>query len=74
MASKIHLSPLSFNLLSANPMCSWCHVAVCNTCLILTVPWVGLQFVILAYSGHINIPFDALGLSLVFECVITLCD
>ena len=29
-----------------------CVVAVCVLCFFLTVPWIGLQFVIVAFPGH----------------------
>ena len=32
---------------------SFCHVAAIDLCLFLTVPWLRLQCVILAFSGHI---------------------
>ena len=31
---------------------SWCHVAVSVLCLFLTVPWVGMQCVLVAFPGH----------------------
>ena len=38
-----------------------CHVVVNVLCLFLTVPWVGMQYVIVAFSGHTHLfltPFD----------------
>ena len=35
-----------------------CVVTVCILCLFLTVPWVGLQSVIVAFPGHTNLPFE----------------
>ena len=32
-----------------------CVVAVCDLCLFLTVPWVGMQSVIVAFPGHTHI-------------------
>ena len=34
-------------------------MVVCALCLFLTVPWVGLQSVIMAFAGHTPLPFEA---------------
>ena len=36
---------------------SYCHVAVSIVCLLLVVPWVGLQCVIVAFPGHTRLLF-----------------
>ena len=36
-----------------------CVVAVCIMCLFLTVPWVGLQSVIVAFPGHTHLLLSA---------------
>ena len=34
------------------------HAAVSVLCLFLMMPWVSLQYVIVAFPGHTNLPFD----------------
>ena len=38
-------------------------MAVIVLCLFLTVPWVGLQFVIVAFPGHTHLLFDCMSKS-----------
>ena len=35
--------------------CSECHVVVIVLCLFLTVPWVGLKYVFVAFPGHTHL-------------------
>ena len=49
------ISPRKRELVDLHELSSCSHVAVNVLCLFLAVPWVGLQFVIVAFSSHAHL-------------------
>ena len=45
------------SIISSSATIFWWHVTVCGLCLFLTVPWVGLQCVIVVFPGHTHLLF-----------------
>ena len=46
---------MSFLVLQSGLLYFYCHVTVCMLCLFLTVPWAGMQYVIVPFSDHTNL-------------------
>ena len=58
LSESIHVKiPLCWKSHVAAQLSSCWRVAVSIICFFLTVPWVGLQCVIVIFPGHIHLPF-----------------